>query len=56
MAIVHAIVPKGCSLKPGRERWILKDDANALTTFFGGEVNPSAQCRKIYGMLRSLEL
>jgi hypothetical protein len=48
MLSVPAIKLKVRRFKPGRERWIYKDNKLRKTTSFGvGEVKPSAPCRKI---------
>jgi hypothetical protein len=41
------IAPKVRGLKPGRGRLIFKGDKVRSRTAFGGEVKPSAPCRKI---------
>jgi hypothetical protein len=40
------IGPNVCGFKPGRGRWILKAIKIRSTSSFGGEVKPSAPCRK----------
>jgi hypothetical protein len=47
VVIVLTIGSKVRVFKPGRERWIFKGDKKNSTTFFGGEVKPSATCRNI---------
>jgi hypothetical protein len=49
MASVLVIGPKVCGFKPGQGRWEIKTRS---TPSFGGEVKPSAPCRKI---LRDVE-
>jgi hypothetical protein len=44
---VLAIGPKVCGFKPGRERWLFKDDKVHSTTSLEGEVKPSVPCSKI---------
>jgi hypothetical protein len=48
MVIVRAIGPKVSGFKPGREQCIFKGDKKSRSrNSFGGEVKPSAPCRKI---------
>jgi hypothetical protein len=47
VVIVFANGPKVRGFKPGRGRWIWKVIKIRCTTSFGGEVKPSAPCRKI---------
>jgi hypothetical protein len=44
---VLAIQPKVRGFKPCRERWTFNGDKNPKHYLFGGEVKPSAPCRKI---------
>jgi hypothetical protein len=43
---VLGIRPKIRGFEPGRERWTFKCNKIRSTTSFGGEVKPSATCRK----------
>jgi hypothetical protein len=47
MVSVLAIAPKVRGFKPGRGQWIFKDVKICSTPSFGGDVKPSAPCRKI---------
>jgi hypothetical protein len=44
---VSAIGSKVHEFKPGPGRWVFKVDKISRKTSFGGEVKPSAPCRKI---------
>jgi hypothetical protein len=50
MVIVLAIKRKVCGIKPSRGDGLLRVIKNRNTPSLGGEVKPSAPCRKIYGM------
>jgi hypothetical protein len=47
MISVHAIRPKVLGFIPRRGRCIFKGGTDLQLAFFGGEVKPSATCRKI---------
>jgi hypothetical protein len=47
MISMLAVGPKDCGFKPGQGRLILGTIKIRNTPFFGGEVKPSASCRKI---------
>jgi hypothetical protein len=47
MVIVLTTGTKVCGLKPGRGRRIFKGEIIRNMTSFGGDVKPSAPCRKI---------
>jgi hypothetical protein len=49
---VLSIGPKIHEFKPGRGRWIFKDDKIRSTTFLGTEVKPAAPCRQILRHVR----